>query len=253
MASWLTDDFTLALLNLPPEGILGVDAALLLSRKRETSAYWWRDQQGQQHVRLIDPQALRAAVGNMPFDSGYLPAHTLRVGMTRTGKRWMAVFQPPRSYRLTLELAGSEQRVEQQTIELGLPGCVVFGKAETYWVWAVKAGPLTTGSHLYCFPLPNISEEGLLCFGENTPPPVDWNTFLSAFFLFVDSPFNGHWAQGKSTRHAGDIRERLLQLGRSQADPPLFPEDELVQLPPTWNQFTPRTLDGQLRALLEER
>lgn len=204
---WLREDVLLALLNIPQNGILGVSSALLFTS--DQVAYWWRDaERDQQHVKLVSPQALRAAIGGIPIDSGYLPERVLRLGISPKGLQWMLVYRLPHVYRLSIE----RKEQERISIELGLPGCLFFGLGDTYFLWAIKDNPKAGETALYRFPLPNIGEDGRMCFGTNQPPRVSWPWILPAFSLFFDSPFNGHWAWGKSRLYPGDIRERLLAL-----------------------------------------
>src|SRR5260370_39314696 len=110
-ASWLSEDMLLALLNIPQGGIIGVTSALLFSETQQLCAYWWRDEKGNgQHTKLIDPQALRAAIGAIPVDSGYLPEHVLRLGTSPKGQYWMLGHQSPRAYQLLID-RGEHDRV----------------------------------------------------------------------------------------------------------------------------------------------
>ena len=233
----------LALLNIPQDGILGVTSALLFSESQQLCAYWWRDEKGH-HPKLVDPQVLRAAIGAIPVDSGYLPEHVLRLGTSPRGQYWMLVSQPSRAYQLLIE----RKEQEHVSLELSLPGCLFFGLGEEYYLWAVKSGPLGAETLLYHFPLPNIAPSGLLCFGANTPSRVSWPSILPAFFLFLESPFNGHWAQEKSTVHPGDIRERLLTLA-AQA-PACFSDEELVPILDYRGSSQPTSLDAHLKRIV---
>lgn len=51
---------------------------------------------------------------------------------------------------------------------------------------------------------------------------------MQAFHLFIESPFNDHWAAGKARSHADDVRAFLHTIaGQEQA---VFPEEELVPI-----------------------
>lgn len=241
---WLTEDIAMALLNIPQDGIFGVNAALLFARDQHMCAYWWREQNRQQHVRLVSPQTVRAALNKIAIDSGYLPPHVVRLGITQEGANWMVVYVPPQAYQLTIE----RDNQSQHTIEIGLPGCVFMGLADGYWIWAVKDASPAAETPLYHFPLPNIGVDGTMCFGDTIPPGVTWPQIMPAFFLFLASPFNSHWAQEKSRQHTGDIRERLIALAGQQ--PPVFPEEELVPLRYRDEPEKPVTVDALLQAIL---
>lgn len=247
----LPEHLLLSLLSIPPQGMLGITSALLFAEQQQVCAYWWHDpKEGTQHVKLVDPQVLQAAIGSIPIDSGFLPEHVLRLGISRKGKAWMLMHQPPRASHLLIERDRDEERA---SIELELPGCLFFGVGDLYFLWAVKRGELSAETPLYRFPLPNIAESGQLCFGENTPPIACWPSILPALSLFLNSPFNGHWAQGKSRVHAGDIRERLLALAASSS--PQFPEEELVPTPEyrRWGITTvePVSLETHLKYIVQ--
>ena len=75
---------------------------------------------------------------------------------------------------------------------------------------------------LYHAPLPNVYNDGKLCFGTNTPPDLNRGEEVGkstaqllqeAWEMFIGSPFNGHLAQDKSKTHPTDVREQLVALG----------------------------------------
>lgn len=234
----------LALLNIPQDGVFGVNAALLFAREQEMCAYWWREQNGRQQATFVSPQTVKAALGSIPIDSGYLPQGTLRVGITRQGANWMAVYIPRRAYQLTIE---RDDR-SQHTIELGLPGCVLMGVADHYWVWAAKEQEVSGETRLYHLPVPNVGGDGTMCYGETHPPKVSGSHILPAFFLFMNSPFSDHWATGKSQMHPGDIRERLFTL--AARTPAVFPEEDLVPLQYARQPGEVVTLDALMKLIL---
>ena len=244
-SAWQDGHLLKALLNIPQGGMIGVTAAILFSEPQHLAAYWWRDpQSGEDFVNFVDEKRLRLAVDRLSWDSGYVPAGTLRLGLSPTGAQWALIYQSSRQYQLTFEVPASQGMT---TIRIKMPAGVFFGIGEHYYLWAVKKGTVSGKTPLYQYPLPNISEEGALCFGENTPPRAAWAGMHPALSLFLDSPFIGHWAQGKSTVHDGDIRERLLAL--AEASPACFPDNELVPIisPSSYRQHPePISLDVHL-------
>jgi hypothetical protein len=225
---FITSDVILGLLGIPEQGLLRISAALLIAGNNEVCAYWWRDPYtGKQTAELRDPVQVRAAFSNTVIDSGYLPPNVIRLGVGN-GVQWMSVYLPPASYQVTL-LDGQN---EPNPISIGLPGLIFTGCGNKYWMWAVKDRQISPVTQVYHVPLPNIGEDGTLCFGMNTPPNVDGPTIMQAFYLFLDSPFNDHWAIGKSLSHPGDVRLHLKTLATLE-EPPMFPDDDLLPITPT--------------------
>ena len=240
---FITSDVVLGLLGIPEEGLIRISSALLIAGNNELCAYWWRDRySGQQTVELRDPVHVRAAFSAPMIDTGYLPANVIRLGVGN-GVKWMAVYVPPTSYRLTL--------LDGEQITVGLPGFIFTGRGNKYWMWAIKDRQIGPHIQVYHVPLPNIGEDGSLCFGTNTVPSVDGHTIMQAFHLFMDSPFNDHWATGKALSHPGDIRSLLTTL--SQDDPAVFDADDLVPITPSNARERQLTLDDLFRHVLKGR
>ena len=241
---YITSDVVLGLLGIPETGLLRISAALLIAGNNELCAYWWRDQySGQQRAELRDPVLVRAAFSQVTIDSGYLPQNVIRLGLS-DGVQWMAVYVPPAPYQLTLVYEGEQAQV----IRVELPGLVLTGRGSQYWVWAVKERAISANTPVYHVPLPNVGADGALCFGNNTVPVVSGPTILQALHLFLDSPFNNHWAIGKSRAHPGDIRERLRAI--AELEPPVFPEDDLLPITPTNAPERELTLDQLLHHVI---
>lgn len=244
---FITSELVLTLLGIPAQGLLRISAALLFAGNDELCAYWWRDaQSGQQHAELRDPVHVRNAFANSVIDTGYLPANTLRMGLGH-GVCWLAVFVPPASYRLTL----LDEQEQPQQITLNLPGCILAGRGTSYWLWAVKERVVTPATPLFHMPLPNIGGDGTLCFGVNAVPRAEGATIMQAFHLFLESPFNDHWALGKARSHSGDVRTLLRALASSRD--PVFPEEELLPLVAEGASRHTLTLDHLLHRVLKGR
>ncbi len=241
---FITSDVVLGLLGIPEEGLLRISAALLIAGNNEVCAYWWRDQYtGKQTAELRDPVQVRAAFSNTVIDSGYLPPNVIRLGIGN-GVQWMSIYHPPKSYQVTM----LDEPNEPRPIEIGLPGLIFTGRGNTYWMWAVKDQPVSPQTLVYHVPLPNIGADGILCFGLNTPPKVDGPTIMQAFHLFLESPFNEHWAIGKALSHPGDIRSLLLAKAKVQH--PVFPDDDLVPITPSDAPNHHLTLDHLFKHVL---
>ena len=241
---YITSEMVLGLLGIPETGLLRISAALLIAGNNELCAYWWRDQySGQQRAELRDPVLVRAAFSTVAIDSGYLPPNVLRLGLNE-GVQWMAVYVPPAPYQLALVDGGERAQV----IRVELPGMVLAGRGNQYWIWAVKERDITANTPVFHVPLPNVGADGTMCFGSNAAPVVGGPTILQALHLFLDSPFNNHWAMGKSRVHPGDIRDRLRAI--AELDTSVFPEDELLPITPTNALQHELTLDHLLQHIM---
>jgi hypothetical protein len=231
---YITSDVILGLLAIPEAGLLRISSALLFAGNNELCAYWWRDSySGQQHAELRDPVLVKAAFNDAFLDSGYLPSGVIRLGISRN-VRWLAVHVPPATYTLTLH--DDRKKTKPRALTVGLPGFVLCGYGNQYWIWAVKERQISARTPVFRYPLPNVGGDGTMCFGANQPPQADGPTIMQAMQLFFDSPFNDHWAEAKAIGHPGDIRTYLQQLAgagakaRGKRPPAVFPEEDLVPL-----------------------
>lgn len=234
---FISSDVVLGLLGIPEEGLLRISAALLIAGNNEVCAYWWRDKYtGKQAAELRDPVLVKAAFENATIDSGYLPTNVIRLGIGNGGQ-WMAIYVPPKLYQVTL----LDEQNNPTVISLSLPGFILTGRGNSYWMWAVKDLQISPHTFVYHVPLPNVGADGSLCFGLNTPPKADGPTMMQAFSLFLDSPFNDHWAIGKALSHPDDIRTFLLAI--ASREHPVFPDDDLVPISPSDAPERKLTLD----------
>ena len=248
LEEYLTSDVVLDLLKIPRDGLVRISAALFFLGSNEMFAFYWRDaHDGKQHCKLLPADAVRASFNPMPFDSGWLPPGTLRFGIDAAGTRWFAIAIAPS--RSPLSIIDNDLGLQQG--EVPLPGFIFTGCGGNYWIWAVKDAEVTAQTELYHAPLSNVGTNGSICFGANRPPEADGSTILQAFHLFLDSPFNGHLASGKSRKHQGDIRYLLTELAAQEV--PLFPGEDLLALATRERPTKALTLDFLLNAIIHTR
>lgn len=150
--------------------------------------------------KFVSPAALREAFVAEPIDSDYLPPNTVRWGRCHKGE-WLVQFYPPQRYQIFLE---------NTTLTVPMPALVFAGCDRLYWIWAVKE--FDPNSQLFHAPLPNVMEDGSICFGENSPPQCSPTAIMQAWKLFWNSPFNNHLVQGKSKSHPQNVRSHLQKL-----------------------------------------
>lgn len=163
--------------------------------------------------RFISWAALREAATGIAVDSGWLAPAVARWG---TGKRgdWVVAFLAPARHSLEITIGDTP---EFERITTPLPGIVIFGMANKYFVYAVKQESLDPQKELYRCPLPNVYADGEICWGNLKPPQATPRTVLKAWELFIGSTFNNHAANGKSARHDADVRVMLRDLAAGDA------------------------------------
>ena len=170
----------------------------------------------------IAPETLRAAFVEEPVDSGWLPQGVLRWGSGPAGT-FMVKYIPAGMYRLHLS---TQDPAKPRMTSVPLPALVFAGVESTYYVAAVRDEHIGPKTLLFHAPLPNVYEEGRVCFGTNQPPAVSWKTIDAAWRLFLASPFTGASAQRKSVAYPDDVRQQLLACEQAAH----YPVDDLQPL-----------------------
>lgn len=164
--------------------------------------------------KFISPAALREAFVAEPIDSGYLPPNTVRWGKCHKGE-WLVQFYPPQRCCISLE---------NTTLTVPMPGLVFAGCDRKYWIWAVKK--FDPNSPIFHAPLPNVMENGSICFGGNSVPNCSAAHIMQVWQLFWHSPFNQDLVQGKSKSYPENVRSHLQQLHNSNSKK--YPTRDLV-------------------------
>lgn len=172
--------------------------------------------QGYQH-KFLSPAQVAAAFRHAPVDTGWLSPGVVRAGSTAQGD-FAVLFIPAQKHRLLIETARGGKL---QQLELFLPPLVFAGHAQNFRVWAIKERDLKPTSALYHAPLPNVFDNGSICWGTNTVPRASAGTICEAWAVFITSPFNGHAASGKAQSHRQDVRTLLRRLSRARTKFPL--------------------------------
>lgn len=179
--------------------------------------------------KFISPEAVRLAFSASPVDSGWLGAGICRWGAVREGN-WLVKFFPPKdNYLLQLKLPDHQGQPKTNTasmIEVALPGLVFMGIGQNYYLWAIKEAEFRPEAHLYAAPLPNLYQDGRICWGQNLPPAVSAQTIETAWQLFISSEFSEHLVQGKSRAFSQDVRHQLLTLGEANNPTPVDENSE---------------------------
>jgi PRTRC genetic system protein B len=176
---------------------------LLIYKEGETTNY-----------KFIAPAALREAFAAEPIDSGYLPPNTVRWGRCHKGE-WLVQFYPPQRYCISLE---------NTTLKVPMPGLIFAGCNRQYWIWAIKK--FEQNSPLFYAPLPNVMENGSICFGENSVSNCSPENIVQVWQLFWHSAFNQDSVQGKSKSYPENVRSHLQQLHNNKSK--RYPTRDLV-------------------------
>jgi len=188
------------------------DLALLFSKGQYILYY--RD--GQEYrPKGVSPETMRAAFVEEPVDSGWLSPDIKRCGTGPAGS-FVVKYVPPGKHTLQFT---AQSPSYPAVVTAPLPGLVFAGvnsgkegSVATYYVWALGVAEFDPQAGLYHAPLPNVYEDGRICFGENRPPEVARQTIDKAWDLFINSPFTGAMIAGKSKAHGQDVCSQLLAL-----------------------------------------
>jgi PRTRC genetic system protein B len=162
-------------------------------------------------------------------DTGWVPTDLKRWGSS-DGVRWALKYIPPQPHRLILPRSldpTAEAAEEDQISELMLPGLVFFGHGTTYYVWATRGKEFDPKATLLHAPLPNVYDDGHICWGNNTAPEVAETYCDPAWSIFQRSPYTSNQVDKKSRRNMSDVRKTLLYLACKRGRAP-FPITDLV-------------------------
>lgn len=127
--------------------------------------------------------------------------------------------------RLPHKLEGDEDPI---TIHIKLPGLVLFGIGRNYYLWAVKTPEFEAEAQAFHAPLPNVYEDGKVCFGANDVPAVEGTNLNAAWDLFWRAPFSEGATNSKSRRHPNHICEQLYRLSHRTRKRAPYPLADLV-------------------------
>lgn len=200
--------------------------------------------------RFVSPAAVREAFSQVPVDSGWCN-HTAtspvvcRWGDGRHGE-WGVLYVPPGKHRLEITNDGSGQPYDVEHVDAPLPGLAFIGVGTNYYVFAMKTKHLDVHQEIYRCPLPNVMQDGSVCWGLLKQPQATARSLHEAWRLFVGSTFNNHAAAGKSKRCREDVRIVLKEAAQAPDDAH-YPVGDLVR------QYEPAgmTLDRAVREFFE--
>jgi PRTRC genetic system protein B len=196
-----------------------------------------RTARGEQ-FKFVSPAAVLQALKAGPVDTGWLAPGVVRAGSTARGGFAVLVVPAGRAAIRVEKQSGAGV----ETLTLHLPAFAFFGHGQAYHVWALKKEADPARALLFRAPLPNVFDDGRVCWGANTPPAASPSSVAEAWRLFLDAPFNGHAASGKVRGERGDVRPYLRRLARSRGK---FPAADLLPI----GSYGTTTLDAQINRL----
>ncbi len=173
--------------------------------------------------------AVREAFTGIPVDTGWLAPNLHAGGVVRWGAfrgvEWAVMYLPPSVH--SLELTDMDGTPEETCMryDAPLPGVVWCGFGTQYFAFAVKTRHLDPGQELYRAPLPNVMQDGSVCWGMSKPPHTSGKGIAEAWALFAyKTTFNNHVVHAKSKREPEDCRRLLRALA---ATGEAYPADDL--------------------------
>ncbi len=207
------------LLRALPARIFNIEGGLFFAGGQ--AFFFNQDERGQHHFKCLSSQSLRIAFTLENIDSGWLPPGIVRSGVNPHGQ-WFVKFVPPGKHNLVIQ----GEAGEKTTLEgLPLPGLIFGGCGNEYYVWATSETEFNPQGLCYAAPLSNLYDDGRVCYGDNQVPAASTEVAGSAWWLFINSPFNGHLSQGKSNRFPQDVRLMLQELQENKAE--RYPVEDL--------------------------
>jgi PRTRC genetic system protein B len=214
----------------------GADAAILFFKGQ--LVFKWKDGSIEKS-KCISMAAAQQSFSNMQVDSGWLTPEIVRWGSGLKGE-WFIAWLPPAHHQIKLLTTNSKELKRHISITVPLPGLVFIGVENNYHVLAVKEEVFSPAANIYVSPLPNISSDAKICFGNNSLPPFSTKNSKKVIELFFDAPFNGDYCSQKSRKYPEDIRLMLVELASRKAR--RYPKKDLVpyncSLETAVNKFT---------------
>lgn len=193
-----------------PEPPPGVECSLHIFDEQFLLQY--RDRSGALVTKFVSAEAVRQAVLDENVDTGYLPYGVVRWGMG-VGGAWAVRYEPPSKRTIYLDVPNAASA----PLTVPLPAFIFVGRGNAYWLYAVSGAQFNPRSTLCRAPLPNVADDGQICFGKNRVPAVADGGMERAFDLFFAAPFNDHHMDNRSRQHPDDIRVQLRGLAAGGA------------------------------------
>ena len=159
----ISGDTLREIISQAPRNLEHLDAELLFVDRNYILHYT----EGNRHIyKSLTSDVLRNAFNNEPTDTGWLPKNVIRHGSSVLGD-WFVSFYPRQRYNL---------QVQDEQLYVPLPSFVFVGISTSYFAWAVQGTKFNAQSFLYHAPLPNVMNDGRICWGNVHPLPASLST-----------------------------------------------------------------------------
>lgn len=213
----------------PPRTIEGSRGELIFLDGQLLFHYFDREAQTDAY-KLLTVDSVRQAFMKESFDSGWIPEGIARWGIT-PGCLWFVKFIPPGRHKFYFADMGLQFPSRSQI--LPMPALVFVGigsdKRDRYHVFALAEDKILTHvkQEVFYAPLPNIGNNGAICFGDANPPKVTLQNADAAWKLFLETEFNNHSQDKKSQYSDKSIYEAYQHF--LTPDSETYPVSDLVR------------------------
>ena len=214
----ISGDTLREIISQAPRNLEHLDAELLFIDRNYILHYL----EGGRHIyKSLTSDVLRSAFANEPTDTRWLPENVIRHGSSVRGN-WIVSFYPQQRYSL---------QIQKEQVYVPLPSFVFVGISNSYFVWAVKKRKFNSKLSLYHSPLPNVMNNGRICWGNVHPTLASLLTIESTWSKFIGSTFNQDYTQGKSLRFDNIIEQlELLNQKTKMSTRCRYPTSDLIPI-----------------------
>ena len=214
----ISGDTLREIISQAPRNLEHLDAELLFIDRNYILHYL----EGGRHIyKSLTSDVLRSAFANEPTDTRWLPENVIRHGSSVLGN-WIISFYPQQRYSL---------QVQKEQLYVPLPSFVFVGISNSYFVWALKKRKFNSKLSLHHAPLPNVMNDGRICWGNVYPILASLSTIESAWSKFIGSTFNQDYTQGKSLRFDNVIEQlELLNQKAKMSTRCRYPTSDLIPI-----------------------
>ena len=164
---------------------------------------------------LIDPAQLAMQLAsNIRLETGLLSPNTIYVA--QEGVHKIVVEHRPRK-KTAIFLEGSEAAVV-----IPLPDLLMLRRASDkggpdYRIFAVKERPTDLKAALYHAPLPNLYDDGRVCWGSVRRENLSGATLEEDWRILLGTPFGSHNCARRSKEFPDDVRKKYLDMERRKS------------------------------------
>jgi hypothetical protein len=176
---------------------------------------------------LVDPaQIALQLAANLRLETGLLSPNTIYVA--QEGVQKIIVEHRPRK-KTAIFLEGSDTPVIVPLPDLLLFRCSTEKGQPEYRVFAVKERPTNLEARLFQVPLPNLYDDGRICWGS--VQKLQAQNFSSATLdedwkVFLGTPFGSHNVSRRSKSHPADVRQKYLEMEQKKSR--VYPKADLL-------------------------